>query len=94
MKGNVAALWVAMGAKPVLGPFPVKTLEDYGFVCPKLSFPLRNPLEIAKNAHMVSQEGARNLQVRNLANKIDITSDTNIIKGKKYGINENSFLTN
>ena len=56
MKDNVAAFWVAIGAKPVIGRFSLKALEESGFECPTLSFPLRNPLEIAKNAHKITQD--------------------------------------
>ena len=82
LKENVSGLWVALGAKPVAEPFSVNILEQSEFVCPRLNFPLRNPLEIAKNAHKVTQDGAKNLQIRNLANNIDITEDTNIVQGK------------
>ena len=77
MKG----LWIAMGAKPVTGPFSVQKLKKVGFACPKLQYPLRNPLEIAQNAHKVSQQGAKNLLKTSLQNPIDITEDTNLIKG-------------
>ena len=82
MKDNVAAFWVAIGAKPVIGRFSLKALEESGFECPTLSFPLRNPLEIAKNAHKITQDGADNLLDGILRNDIDITSETNIIQGR------------
>jgi hypothetical protein len=82
MKDKVGALWVAIGAKPILGRFSVKALEKSGFICPNLTFPLRNPLSIAKNAHKVSMDGAKNLQDGILQNDIDISTDTNIVEGK------------
>ena len=82
MKENVGALWVAIGAKPILGRFSVKALEKSGFICPNLTFPLRNPLSIAKNAHKVSMDGAKNLQDGILQNDIDISPETNIVEGK------------
>ena len=82
MKDQVGALWVAIGAKPILGRFSVKALEKSGFICPNLTFPLRNPLSIAKNAHKVSMDGAKNLQDGILQNDIDISPETNIVEGK------------
>jgi hypothetical protein len=84
MKDNVGALWVAIGAKPILGRFSVKALEKSGFICPSLTFPLRNPLSIAKNAHKVSMDGAKNLKDGILQNNIDISPETNIVEGNYF----------
>ena len=61
MKESVGAMWVAIGAKPVTGRFATKALEKSGFNCPTLQYPLRNPLEIARNAHEVCENGAKNM---------------------------------
>jgi len=76
MKDNVAALWVAIGAKPVM--------ERSGFICPNLTYPLRNPLHIANRAHKVSLDGAKNLKDGILQNEIDISSEVNIVEGKIF----------
>ena len=48
MKDSVFALWIAIGAKSVMGRFPVTALEEIGFTCPEMKYPLRNPLQIAR----------------------------------------------
>ena len=49
-----------------IGPFTTDPLKDAGFQCPKLSFALRNPLQIAKCAQEIVQDGAKNLDSKNL----------------------------
>ena len=60
MKGRIARLWVAIGAKSVTGHFLIHSIKNAGFVCPRFKYPLRNPLQIAQYAHNVSQEAHRN----------------------------------
>ena len=62
LKDNVAALWLAIGAKPVVGSFSINAIKKSGFICPTMRYPLRNPIEIAQKAHRVSQDGAKNRQ--------------------------------
>ena len=38
MKNNVAALWIALGAKPVIGRFSMAAFTKSGFVCPEFIF--------------------------------------------------------
>ena len=84
LKKKVASLWIAMGAKPDVGIFPAQSLEHAGFQCPKLRYPLRNPLKIAEYAHKVIANGPRNGLKCLLMNEIDISQDldNNITEGQ------------
>ena len=67
----------------LLGPFSVKPLEDAGFLCPKLSFPLRNPVKIAEYAQRVVQDGPKNSLDRVLRSQINILKNaTNMAQGQ------------
>ena len=88
MKESVAAMWVAIGAKPVLGRFAIKALEKSGFNCPTLQYPLRNPLVIARNAHEVCENGAKNMLDGILQNPISLSSSTNIAQGQLIKVDE------
>ena len=85
MKKNVAALWIAIGAKPVTGSFPITTFKKNGFVCPEMKYPLRNPIYVAKTAYKVSQDGVKNQLDGILQNKVDF-DDTNIVQGQVIAI--------
>ena len=61
----------------------MKPLEDAGFKCPKLSFPLRNPVKIAEYAQRVVQEGPKNSLDRVLRSQINILKNaTNMVEGQ------------
>ena len=67
----------------LLGPFSVKPLEEAGFKCPKLSFPLRNPVTIAEYAQRVVVEGPKNSLDRVLRSQINILKNaTNMAQGQ------------
>ena len=85
MKNNVAALWIAIGAKPVIGRFPMATFTKSGFVCPDLKYPLRNPIDVAKKAYKVSQDGVKNELDGILQNEVHFP-DTNIVQGQVIAI--------
>ena len=85
MKNNVAALWIAIGAKPIAGRFPLATLTKEGFVCPEMKYPLRNPIDVAKKAHKVSQDGVKNQLDGILQNEVHFP-DTNIVQGQVIAI--------
>ena len=51
MKQNVSGLWLAIGGKSTTGRFGRNGIKKAGFVCPEMSYPLRNPLLIAKRSH-------------------------------------------
>ena len=82
MKERVTALWIAIGGKSVTSRFALKAIENIGYTCPKMSYPLRNPLQIAKHSHQVSQDAAKNMREMCLQNPIVIQPETNIIEGK------------
>ena len=84
MKKKVASLWIAMGAKPNLGTFPIQPLEDAGFQCPKLRYPLRNPLKISEYAQQVMMNAPKNGFDGLLQNEIDVSQDlhNNITEGQ------------
>jgi len=81
MKTKVAALWVAVGGKPVTGAFSTNKLEKLGFVCPKMTYSLRCPAEITNEAQRVSQDGAKNKLENILQNNVSSPPDINIVKG-------------
>ena len=60
----------------VLGPFSTESLKKAGFECPKLSFALRNPLQIAKYAQEVVQDRDKNLLHSGLKSPIDVCKST------------------
>ena len=84
MKKKVASLWIAMGAKPNVGTFPIQSLEDAGFQCPKLRYPLRNPLKISEYAQQVMMNAPKNGFDGLLQNEIDVSQDlhNNITEGQ------------
>jgi hypothetical protein len=82
MKDKVAALWLAIGGKSVTGRFAKKAIENAGFWCPEMSYPLRNPILIARYAHSISQEAPKNMLDICLQNDIKSSSDTSIIDGR------------
>ena len=81
-KENVAALWLAIGARSVIGRFPKKAIEKAGFWCPDMSYPLRNPLKIAKYAHGISKEASNNMLDTCLKKDIILDSNITIIEGQ------------
>ena len=61
----------------------MKPLEDAGFLCPKLNFPLRNPVKIAEYAQRVVQEGHKHSLDRVLRSQINILKNaTNMAQGQ------------
>ena len=88
LKDNVAALWLAIGGKSVTGRFAKKAIENAGFWCPELSYPLRNPLQIARYAHNISQDAPKNMLDICLQNDIKSTSSATIIDGRLIKINK------
>ena len=88
MANSVAGLWVAIGAKPVIGRYK-RPLRNSGFFCPTLNFVLRNPMKVAEEALKISQDGHKNSLERILQNPIDVTrSDRSLILGKVIKISE------
>ena len=81
MKNEVAGLWLAIGAKSVIGRFSTAALERSGFLCPTLSYALRNPMAITQKAHEISQNGAKNRLDGILQNPIHLSSNLNINPG-------------
>ena len=90
MSNSVAALWVAIGAKPVIGHYNYKRpLGNSGFFCPTLDFVLRNPMNVAEEALKISQDGHKNYLKHILQNPIDMTrSDRSLILGQVIKISE------
>jgi hypothetical protein len=66
------------------GPFTTAQLENEGFICPKLTIPLRNPLKIAEYAYDVIKDGANNLlDYGILRSPIEISrATTNLVEGE------------
>ena len=87
MKDSVAAIWLAIGGKSVTGRFAKKAIENAGFWCPEMSYPLRNPILIARYAHSISQDAPKNMLDICLQNDIKSSSDTSIIDGRLIRIN-------
>ena len=87
MKNNVAALWIALGAKPVIGRFSMAAFTKSGFVCPEMKYPLRNPIDVAKKAYKVSQDGVKNLRELGLQNEVHLP-DTNLVQGQVIEIED------
>ena len=74
------------------GPFSTTRLEEAGFYCPKLELALRNPLKIAKFAHAVIQDGAKNLlDYGVLRSSIDTSNSLNIVEGQLIKVEKNNF---
>ena len=88
LKDNVAALWLAIGGKSVTGRFAKKAIENAGFWSPEMSYPLRNPLQIARYSHRVSQDAPKNLLDICLQNDIKSSPDTTIIEGRLIKIDK------
>ena len=88
MKSKVASLWIAMGAKPSFGPFPIESFERCGFECPQLSYALRNPLNISEYAQKVIQDRGKNLLDGVLQNPINMSEAKNIVEGQLIKINK------
>ena len=75
----------------ISGPFSTKSLEEAGFICPKMKFPLRNPVRIAEHAHFVTKDGAKNLLDGVLRSPIEIPgsgSASNVVDGQLIQIEE------
>ena len=81
LKQNVSALWLAIGGKSTTGRFGIKGIEKAGFTCPEMTYPVRNPLLIAKHAHKISQDAAENKVDICLRNDITTTVDTTLVDG-------------
>ena len=77
----------------ISGPFSTEEFEKAGFVCPKLNFALRNPLEVAAYAQEIVQERAENLLFSVLKSPIEVDRlEINIPDGQVIKINNFSFL--
>ena len=75
------------------GPFSTAPLEEAGFHCPKLELALRNPLKIAKFAHAVIQDGAKNLlDYGVLRSSIDTSNSLNIAEGQLIKVEKNNLV--
>ena len=88
LKCNVAALWLAIGGKSVKGRFAKKAIENAGFWCPEMSYPLRNPLHIARYSHSISQDAPKNMLDICLQNDIKSSPETTIIEGRLIKIDK------
>ena len=80
LKRLVASLWLAMGGTNCNNDVDVGYLLDSGFQCPKLQYPLRNPLIIAKFA-TESVHAKENLLLPLLRQHVDIETGTNMSSG-------------
>ena len=79
----------------ITGHFSTGKLEKAGFVCPKLSYALRNPQNVAAYAQEIVQKRAENLLFNVLKNPIEIDRlEINIPDGHVIKINNSqlSFL--
>ena len=79
----------------ISGSFSTEKLEEAGFVCPKLSFALRNPLQVSNYAQEIVQNRAKNLLFSVLTSPIEVDRlETNIPDGQVIKINNSqlSFL--
>ena len=79
----------------ISGPFSTERLEEAGFVCPKLSFALRNPLQVSNYAQEIVQNRAKNFLFSVLTSPIEVDRlETNIPDGQVIKINNSqlSFL--
>ena len=79
----------------ISGSFSTEKLEEAGFVCPKLSFALRNPLQVSSYAQEIVQNRAKNLLFSVLTSPIEVDRlETNIPDGQVIMINNSqlSFL--
>ena len=96
LKAHVSSLWIAMGGslKPMNADMnlsekyyvDVDLLSNYGFVCPKLQYPLRNPLQIVN--HVIES-----MEVPNIAHsdsflwyKVDVGAISNMTVGQLHVI--------
>ena len=94
---DLAALEVRLNLIPLSASkyYTVPTLEEAGFVCPKLSFALRNPLQVSNYAQEIVQNRAKNLLFSVLTSPIEVDRlETNIPDGQVIMINNSqlSFL--
>ena len=80
LKRHVASLWLAMGGTNCANDVDVGYLLDNEFQCPKLDYPLRNPLIIAKYA-TESVHAEENLLLPLLRQPVDVQAGTNMSSG-------------
>ena len=67
----------------ISGPFTTEPFQEAGFECPRLSYALRNPLQIAKYAQDLVQNRAENLLYGVLKSPIEVSrTTTNIPDGQ------------
>ena len=67
----------------ISGPFTTEPFQEAGFECPRLSYALRNPLQIAKYAQDLVQNRAENLLHGVLKSPIEVSrTTTNIPDGQ------------
>ena len=80
----------------ISGSFSTEKLEEAGFICPKLRFALRNPLQVSSYAQEIVQNRAKNLLFSVLTSPIEVDRlETNIPDGQVIKINNSqlSFLS-
>ena len=86
LKNHVSSLWIAMGSSHQT--INVDLPSKYGFVCPKLQYPLRNPLEIinyvTKSMKVPNGASSGNL----LCHKVDVGEITNMTDGQLHEISD------
>ena len=84
LKNHVSSLWIAMGSSHQT--INVDLPSKYGFVCPKLQYPLRNPLEIidyvTKSMKVPNGADTGNL----LWHKVDVGVTSNMTDGQLHEI--------
>ena len=90
LKNHVSSLWIAMGGS--FFPNSVDLLSKYGFVCPKLQYPLRNPLEIVNHVQKFMQVPNAAHKGSLLWHKVDVGDTSNMTIGQLHVI-PNLFLT-
>ena len=73
------------------GPFTTQPFKEVGFECPRLSYALRNPLQIAKYAYDIVQNRAENLLHGVLKSPIKVSrTTTNIPDGQVITMERNN----
>ena len=90
LKDHVSSLWIAMGG--TLEPMNVDLLSNNGFVCPKLQYPLRNPLEIVNYVQKLMKIPNTAHMGIFLWHKVDVSDTSNLTAGQLHVL-PNIYLT-
>ena len=90
LKDSVSSLWIAMGGS--FKPMSIDLLSNHGFICPKLQYPLRNPLEIVNHVTKSMQMKNEALADSFLWHSVDLGNTPNMTAGQLHVI-PHHFLT-